>query len=44
MRFPAKKIGTQAAAEKSMLSPTHAKKARPVKTPNNLNVAATSNG
>src|SRR5208282_3605879 len=43
-RLPAKKIGTQAAAEKSMLSATHAKKARVVKTPNNLNVAATING
>src|SRR5271168_2456198 len=44
IRFPAKKIGTQAAEEKRMLSATHAKKARAVKTPNNLNVAATSSG
>src|SRR5580704_5787947 len=43
-RFPAKKIGTQAAEEKSMLSATHAKNARAVKVPNSLNVAATSKG
>src|SRR5580704_13093402 len=44
IRLPTKKIGIQAAEEKRMLSATQAKKARAVKTPNNLNVAATING
>jgi len=44
IRFPAKKIGTQATEEKSMFSATQAKKARAVKIPNSLNIAATSKG
>ncbi len=44
IRFPAKKIGTQAAEENRMFKKTAAKKARAVKTPNSLNTAAISNG
>src|ERR1700674_1309279 len=42
--FPAKKIGTQATAEKRMFRKTAAKKARAVKIPNNLKTAATITG
>jgi hypothetical protein len=42
--LPAKKIGTQAAEEKNMFSPTQVKKARSVKIPQILKVAATKAG
>src|ERR1700719_944367 len=44
IRFPAKKIGTQAAEEKRIFIKTAAKKARAVKLPKILNIPATNNG